>query len=306
MRFKRELLNHYLDSLLASSDAQKRCIGHNILIEENVSNERRVELEGFKENPESIAELFEANFLESVQGPYRGHKPSTWNMRVNYPALLPVNVHPDQKLIRLENIDSLIKPQSNGIDYDNLVKVLEDGAVNKLNSFIRKFRAFPGERPTFAAFERDMRPILQEPNWLPSAIDCLGLFQNYTQNPKKRKHFALMEYTAAEVIEQARAKGIEHCFALPTVLEALNNPAFCPVPRSTGHGLVVNLRGIATDSPIREILHIRFDYLPRHVKFLGVWHGRDTPDIMAMRGSHLIRVRGCTGRSDFGREWEWR
>ena len=81
----------------------------------------------------------------------------------------------------------------------------------------------------FAVFERDVRFILRKPDWLPRIIDIFGLLHHYHSDLDKPKFFALMEYTVAEVIEQARAKGIVHCIALPTVLEAQGNPAFCPV-----------------------------------------------------------------------------
>lgn len=301
MKFDRDLLNDYIVSLLNSSKQESRCVGHNFLIEENVSEERRFELEAHDPSETNARKLLNSYFKKYVQGEKSGHISSTFMMPINYPALESVVVDLGQKLYRLENIDDFLKPRENGIDFVELEKALKDGGTKKLYSLIRKIQNFPGERPMFAAFEDDIRPIIRKPDWLPCVIDLFGLFHHYQNDPEKPKHFAFMEYTAAEVVEQAHAKGIEYCFALPIVLESQGNPAFCPVPRSSTCGRVVNLGGPFPAAPIGEILHVRIDYQPRHFKFLGVWTGGLIPDIEPLRERHLVRVREETGRAEFGK-----
>ena len=89
----------------------------------------------------------------------------------------------------------------------------------------------------------DVRSHLEKAEWLPYFTDGVGLHHNYPYDPRKPNCFALMEYSATEVTEQARSKGFERCFALPTVLAAWKNPAFCPVPRPSCQGHAVDLRG---------------------------------------------------------------
>ena len=130
-----------------------------------------------------------------------------------------------------------------------------------LSKLLRLFLRYRGERPSFAVFKVDIESELCKSDWLQRFIDGLGLLHHYPFDPKEPAMFALMEYSAGEVVQQARAKGIEHCFAVPTVLESGNNPAFCPAPMSIGHCYAVNLRERDfIGCGIREILHPRFDY----------------------------------------------
>lgn len=306
MKFDRELLKAYVVSLLISSKPDLRFVGHNFLIEENVSDERRLELELHEPNAENAREFMKSYYKKYVQGVESGHIPSSFIMHINYPALEPVVVDPSEKLVRLENIDRFIVSNANRIKFDALKKALDDGDNDILSLLARSFHAPIGQRPMFAAFERDVRFILRKHDWLPRIIDIFGLLHHYHSGLDKPKFFALMECTAAEVIEQARAKGIVFCFALPTVLESQGNPAFCPVPRSSTCGRSVDLRVSFPDSPIGEILHARFDYQPRHIKLLGVWRMTDIPDIKAMRELHLVRLREQSGWPDFGSERKMR
>ena len=158
-----------------------------------------------------------------------------------------------------------------------------------------------GERPFFAVFKSDIERLLNDPDWLQNYIDGVGMLHHYPYDTDEPAIFALMEYSAAEVIQQASSKGMEDCFAAPTVLECENNPAFCPTPRSTGHGYVVDLR--PTDcivSGIREILHPRIDYSWKHVKKLGKWAGASIPNVEAAGEHHLDFLRRVSGRENFG------
>ena len=203
------------------------------------------------------------------------------------PALQSVVVHPSRKLIRLERIDDFLNSVQELFDFETLNEALNGGDQRPLSLLLDWFHAFPGERPAFAAFMSDVRRQLRKSHWLPLFIDGVGLYHNYPYDPRKPNCFALMEYTASEVIQQARAKGIERCFALPTVLEAWNNPAFCPVPSASCQGRAVDLRGTIHARPVREILHVRFDYSPWHLKRIEVWCGAETPDIDVARWLHL-------------------
>lgn len=108
MKFDRELLKAYVVSLLNASKPDLRFVGHNFLIEENVSDERRLELESHEPNAENARELLKSYFMKYVQGVESGHIPSSFIMHINYPALESVVVAPSEKLVRLENIDRFL------------------------------------------------------------------------------------------------------------------------------------------------------------------------------------------------------
>jgi hypothetical protein len=111
-----------------------------------------------------------------------------------------------------------------------------------------------------------------------------------------------MEYTALEVFAQARPKALDRPFALATVLECQNNPAFFPVPRGAASGFTVDISSGAASLPaVREILHVRLDYRNQHVVRFGRLSGPETtPDLALSRERHLMALRAMTGRPDFG------
>ncbi|MEE4212619.1 MAG: hypothetical protein V2I43_25515 [Parvularcula sp.] len=257
-------------------------------------------METYEPGSEDVREVVYSYFVDSVQGLARGHNSSTFDESTNDLALLPASVEPVQKIIRLERIDRLLEPQG-GLDFGSLVDALRTGDQHRLSALADQFQSYPGERPSFAAFKSEVSDDLKEADWLQRIIDRLGLYHHYPFVPGKPYRFALMEYTADEVIKQAHAKGADRCFSLATVLECQDNPAFFPVPRSTSHGFTVDLRERNPKKPsVREILHIRFDYSWRHVKRLAEWSGADVPDIEVARGRHLDTLRTETGRTDFG------
>ena len=212
---------------MASSDADSRCIGHNFLIEENVSDERRLELEAHEPESADAKKLFESYYEIYIQGTMRGHVPSTFKMPLNFPALQSVAVHPSRILMRLECLDDLL-PVDGSVDYDELVLASNGGDPDSIIELLQLYNDFPGERPVFAGYKSDIRSLLRKKEWVSCIIDYFGLYHHYPYDPGKSNRFALFEYTAAEVIEQAIRKGIGHCFALPTVLESWINPAFFP------------------------------------------------------------------------------
>mgnify|MGYP003362795883 CR=1 FL=1 len=300
MQFNRSELNDSAVSLADASDVSESCVGHNYLIEENVSDRRRGDVEAYMPQSEDVREVVNSYFLDSVQGLARGHNSSTFDKATNAHALLSDSVEPVQKIIRLERIDRHLEPQG-ALDFNSLVDALQTREQHRLSALTDQFQNYSGERPSFAAFKSEVSDDLNESDWLQRIIDRLGLYHYYPFISSKPYRFALMEYTADEVIKQAQSKGVDRCFSLPTVLECQNNPAFFPVPRSTGHGFAVDLRQRNPNKPsVREILHIRFDYSWEHVKRLVEWSGAEVPDIESARGRHLDALRTETGRTDFG------
>ena len=187
------------------------------------------------------------------------------------------------------------------LEFEELVTALARGDRKRLSEFVSIFHFFSGERPAFAVFKLDIENDLGEPDWLQRFVTRAGLFHHYPYNPEDPAIFALMEYTAGDVVQQALAKGLESCFAVPTVLESMNNPAFCPTPRSSGSGYAVDLHERdCSVSRVREILHARFDYSWEHVKRLVKWSGAVAPDVEMAVERQLDFLRRISGREDFG------
>lgn len=195
-------------------------------------------------------------------------------------------MEPWQKICRLENIDHLIEPKGD-IEYNRLKRALEEQDSPQLSLFAHSFQNFPGERPAFFVFKSEIAEDLKQADWTERFVDRLGLYHYYKNNTGNPRRFALMEYTVAEVIEQAREKGISRCFAVPTVLECPDNPAFFPAPHSARCGYIVDLRERIPSLPsIPEYLHIRFDYSWNHLIRLGEWNSTSLPDIALARLRH--------------------
>ena len=127
-------------------------------------------------------------------------------------------------------------------------------------------------------------------------IDRLGLHHHHAIKAGETCSFALMEYLARDVFDVAAQQGVAQPFALATVLECRNNPAFFPAPKGAATGFSVGLAA----GKAREVLHMRIDYRNTHVLKLGQWQGRKTvPDLAAARRRHVDALRAATGRADF-------
>ena len=167
-----------------------------------------------------------------------------------------------------------------------------------MSAFVALFETFPGERPAFAAFKSEVEADVAADDWLKRLCERFGLYHHLTE----RGQFALMEYAAADVRAHAEGNGVDRPFALASVLESRENPAFHPVPRATANGFAVDLgKDAAARRLVREILHVRMPYKVAHLKRIGESHVNGKPDILAARAVHLDRLRAETRRADFGR-----
>jgi hypothetical protein len=310
MDFRRPELAASVGALIASPEARLQCLGHNFHVEENVCDRRRDDFERYGVGEPDLRAVCDAYFRGSVQGLIRGHQSSTFDETLNEPALLPATIEPNQKIVRLEWIDGLIAKEPT-LTFTRLAEALIGGNDADKKAFVDLFGEFPGERPAFAAFRSEVEADMPRRNqvdgaWVQPLIDRLGLYHYYAPDVPQvlpvTYSFALMQYSVKDVLAQV-AGVLPRPFALATVLECRNNPAFFPVPQGSPHGFTVDLRDRIPAVPaVREILHARFDYQPSHLFALGqwTWTGKDCPDILARRHMHLDRLRRQTGRATFG------
>lgn len=301
MLFTRTDLSASLADLQASADPEYSAIGENFSIEENVGDSRRDHFESYTAADSELRNAANSYFRGSVQGNIRGYASSTFAPALNETALLPSTIEPNQKIVRLERIDQLISSDPD-LRFDRLEEAHRDHDDDTLTAFTNLFLAFPGERPAFVAFKAEVEGDLKEPDWVRRLILRMGLYHHFPIADGEVYHFALMEYAGTDVFSQAGPKGIVRPFALATVLECQNNPAFFPVPSGSQHGFTVDFLTETPAAPtVREVLHIRLDYGKQHVLRFGKLAGpADKPDLVAARERHFAALRSATGRSDFG------
>lgn len=302
MRFDRSDLEDSRHQYEVSGSAEFAAIGSNFRIEENVSDLRRTRFETTNPDTGDLLALSEEYFRTSVQGTRRGRLSSTFDPRLNGHMLLPSTIEPNQKLVRLERIDDVMSKKPDRCAYGALVKALDatprDDA--RLQEFVELFETYPGERPAFVAFKAELADVLSEPDWLEYMILRLGLYHNIPEKAGVTYHFALMEYMVGDVLAAARRLRVDRPFAVATVVDGRPNPAFFPVPNGTPNGFAVDL-GVDAGGPMRELLHVRMDYVHSHVVRFGSLIGpRPKPDLPSVRDRHVGILCRETGRSDFG------
>jgi hypothetical protein len=299
--FARDDLLASLAALQASADPEYSAIGENFSIEENVGDSRRDHFESYTVADSELRNAANSYFRGSVQGNIRGHTSSTFEPALNEMALLPSTIEPNQKIVRLERIDRLISNDPD-LAFDRLIEAHRDRDDDTLTAFTNLFLVFPGERPAFAAFKAEVDEDLKKPDWVRRLILRMGLYHHFPIADGEIYKFALMEYAGTDVFSQAEPKTIERPFALATVLECQNNPAFFPVPRGSPNRFTVDFLDETPAAPtVREVLHIRLDYGKQHVLKFGQLSGpADRPDLVAARERHLAALRSATGRDDFG------
>ena len=305
MMFSREPFRDHVARLRASADVADQARGENFRIEENVSAARLEHFEAETGHTDDLTVAAQDYFALHVQGLESDWLPTTFDPSLNEDALLAAGIDPNEKIVRVELIDGLVRdsarPEENKQAFEDVVAACKtrDGLV--LNAFAEQFMIrYRGARPAFAAFRSEVEDDLRHEDWAERLCVRFGLLHHFGPEPKR---FALMEYAAKEVLQQAtkRPDPIDRPFALATVLECQNSPALHPVPRRSECGFAVDLGADpGSRALVREILHVRIAYRGDHVKRIRECRVNGATDIVAARAAHLARVRTRTSRDDFG------
>jgi hypothetical protein len=300
MRFQKVALRTSCEDLQHSSDYEDRALCENVQAEENICENRQNDFEDFSDSGE-LKSAMDAYFGASIQGNERGHLPSTFDLALNAPAILPATLEQTNKIIRLEKIDKLLANDSS-LDYAKVKEAFSPrgGNLHIKEQFMMQFEMFSGERPAFACFKHEVEDDLRQTDWLPRLIDRLGLYHSFPLAPGMTYSFALMEYTVKEVFKQAEDNGISRPMAIATVLECQRNPAFYPAPADSSCGFTVDLSDPPSGLPsVREFLNIRLDYRKEHVLRFGQLPGpHPRSDLATCRRRHadgLARRKSATG-----------
>jgi hypothetical protein len=304
MRFTRRDHTDDLARLRTDRHPPKRAIGDNFAFEENVGSDRLADFECFVATAPGLVPIAAEYFFVSVQGLRRDHLPSTF-APANASALMRADIEPTQRIVRIERLDDILSRggTASRAEIDADFARLHDAVATRpmdrsvVDPMIRALNLYPGARPSFACFKAEVAADLATTDWLPPLHGRLGL-GHHALAAGEFGHFALMQYTVADVLSQAN---VVQPFAIPTVLEARNSEYFFPAPVGQGIGYAVDLDPTAGRDWIREFLHIRLTYSPDHLARVARLTG-PTPDLglAAVRDAHLTRVRARCTRPDYG------
>ena len=301
MNFSRADLQSDLSHLRTSRSPTDRAIGDNLQFEERVCDARRDAFEADGNSVHQLLPLMADHFRMRVQGVMRDHIPVTFTS-INYDALYHPDIELNQKVVRVECIDDVLKKISRS--FEDVDKATKSGQrdMDLLAQFVDQWQLYPGARPSFVAFKSEVADDLAQPDWLIRFRNRLGL-GHYDPAVGQRQSFVLMEYLVKDVVaewKRLEARGAERPFAFPTVLESQGSSHFFPSPRELSSSFAVDLGGPG-NPPIREMLHIRITYRADHLVKVGQLLG-PLPRISlgAARDGHLERLRNDAHRLDFG------
>lgn len=282
-------------------DVKERSAADNIHFEQRVSAARQQKFEGEAVGSVNAASLRKAHidywktFVVVDDG-----IPDTFEATLT-PADLG-NIDETQKIVRIE---SLVRPlQAHGITFEELKKVYDNNEAAVVEGFLRVWNQsnLRDSRPAFAAFKDEVREDLARADWPSRLRDRLGLAHyDCAAGPIP---VSLMEYSVAEVIALAAAKGVPSPFAAPTVLDSGPWPFFFPSPPELCCGRTMALYEVADDKDLlAELLHFRMTYKLEHLVRLD--EIRVAPrafDLRRLRNHHLFALHVACGRDSYGEE----
>lgn len=219
---------------------------------------------------------------------------------------------PTKVLVRLEELSFIAEMA--GEQPDRLRSVVEGVLAGgssrtanepELNEILRRWFEELDQRPVFAAFWDELEdlfgadPSQDQADWADTLRDRLGL--THLNPPARLTDLDLLVFRY-EVKILPRIKGIggkKRALVTPTVLDGTFLDAFCPSPRGSTTGHVVNLDANAGILR-REVLHPRFAFRASHLWRLGtVKRGVLRDQLPDARAFHLLAVRDATGRVDY-------
>lgn len=152
------------------------------------------------------------------------------------------------------------------------------------------------KRPSFVAFEADLKEQLKGYDWPVRLCERLGLGHYYGEEAT----LALMRYQVKEVLGAYRGKT---CFCAPTVLDSTFGEYFHPTPPACDWGFAAVLDAKAGDNAlVAELLHRRIEYRPNHLWRIGALRlpAISDTELVSFRNAHIARLRRQSQRADFG------
>jgi len=282
MAFQRDKFTSFFNLIRTVQDSypeyRYQAIAQNFILEERLTVERE---DGYTHYVVSSQNLDE---WKSGHEKYLDRKiwldkgtPETFT-NLNVPNLLTKREQV-QSLVRVENLDSLLKLTESIADVtsltDRISRFLENPkdqeAVALVEEFLSEWNGNRDLRPIFVGFWDDVKDIFDgnDEHWANKLRDRFGL-GHFAPNPKEKSiPVLLLQYELTDVVA---AQPDERNFAaIPTVLDTDMSHFFCPTPKSWDKGQTLDLGpGTANDYKFYyEILHRYIKYKPSYIYRLG-------------------------------------
>lgn len=310
-----------LTNLVKDPTSQPAFFASNYFMEERVSSRRQAGYEtGRFENGVDLLGWFDqhTDYLNSRINIQCPETFTTFNSLAACNSLVACSLQKDQELflIRIERLEKVL--QGFSVDLDSLAQsadllhnhtsisdsdlgreeasALLTTLANKLNT---NFRA---DWPRFAGFEHELVDDIKAGDWGNRLRNRLGLLD---YDPKDGPiPVALMRYTVKDILKFAdKVGGVDCPVTIPTVLDHGLSDIFCPTPKQTPYGRIVDLRGLDGEpNLISEVLHLRIDYQPSHIYKVGaITASRPEVAVHELRDWHVECLNEETKRDDYGR-----
>jgi hypothetical protein len=174
-----------------------------------------------------------------------------------------------------------------------------------VRDYLAAWHAKLEQRPTFAVFWDDVSDLFSPnvpedaPNWADILRDRLGLAHLDPGEKAATIDVVVFRYEVSVVPAIRGSRGRTRLLVPPTVLDGKFSEAFCPSPRGSLTGHVVNLDADA-DMLRREVLHPRPRFVPDHVFRVGTLkRAVDRAKLLDSRALHLLLVRDEAGRPEY-------
>lgn len=284
----------------------ERFTARNFLLDENVTSERATEYE--KALPAPTADTWNKDhetYLEQAAcwnaspfpprrvDPRDSGTPSTFRTSLGDMGMISKTTW----LVRVTHARRLARDA--GLSLDTITRALTQ--PDALDRVLKLAAQRAGQPPVFAALWEDVADLLPvdptsaAPDWADRLRDRLGL-PHLRPLGRRGTEILIFRYPASRV--PPGATSTVRPFTIPTVLDMSRFPAFCPVPRDSDFGRVVDLVP-NSDRPRREMLHppvrLRQEDLFRRGTLL-----RQPPALDRARGAHIDHLRAEYTRPDYG------
>jgi hypothetical protein len=328
LRFSNLTLCAALEAALKDERAWERAVGHNVAFDERVSDERRSIAEAYTTisgRNATLGETLEMHYQKKIKNDLE--LPPTFTTRNDLASYDRIDKGDNVYILRLENltwpIDNWIKSAADASTTIDIV-VLETALFAHCNGsatleqqalidkFLSQWNDESDMRPRFAAFEAvpAVAKDAQTSDWVYKLRARFGL-AHYDPPPGRRFLIALMRYTAADVLKDAREyrrQPVQHAFCAPTVLDSGNWAYFFPAPSKDDEGNSIEGGRALSLAPLEdwndisaELLHFRLLYKRQHIYAIS-W--LDQPltkyPLVRLRNGHLEVLRVACLRDTFG------
>jgi hypothetical protein len=296
MQFDDGDLTKALASGFAATDPGIKAKAHNLLLEQGVSNARRVffETESFGSRGASWTDL--ANLQADYVGQYV--KTSIEQPHTFQDAMSPNgagDIDDAQVIVRLE---SLSRPMSEfGCTFEELRKAHDEDDSDFLLAFCEVWNERRDFRPAFSTLLSEVHDELDQDDWADALRDRLGL-AHYSPSVSPEP-VALCRYSVADVRREA-VTGFP--ITMPTVFDSDPWEYYFPAPKSLQFGRAMALTPCEGDEDLKlEFLNSRVTYTDENIWKVGqIMTPAPSYDIKDLRERHLLAVQFASSDLGFG------